>query len=483
VLAALDRFSLYAWNAACSALAIACAALWLVMLNRQPARRVLIARCAILALTTLPFCAAALPRWKITPGSITGLDPPLNSLATWADQALPLLLRAIGIIFLASLVFQTACCIVAALASMRLIARAQAAREDTQNIYHAICNQLGIHRRPRLAVLPRIPSPMLLASFQPAILIPPSLDRSPNASSLRLVLAHELAHARNHDAWFWTLGAAIRGVWMFLPPVRWLVEILRIDQEFLADQIASQTSTHPRTYAHHLANAAANLETPQRTAETRNPFTWSRSSSLGPRILMLVACPYRIDTQTSLAWKTFALLGILPLLVLASLCAVEPRINQSPELPPAASPHGLIQISRLTIAPLSTPGSADAQPFVLPLDLPPRFTLHCELWTPSDADLASTSLLGLTLSPPVNPPLRSPDPASHADLGHADNPTPSRFHSILLVRTTDAISLSVNGQSIAVPPDRLSLAMTSTRLPIQPPHSRSVIIRDLKLVW
>lgn len=100
-------------------------------------------------------------------------------------------------------------------------------------------------------------SPVTVGLLRPAILLPQALAGAPSAP-LRIMLAHELAHAARHDV-AWGLFVAVTEALFFFHPLIWLCRReSRLAQEIAADQLAMEiTSVHPSDYGHLLLDVAA----------------------------------------------------------------------------------------------------------------------------------------------------------------------------------------------------------------------------------
>ncbi len=115
----------------------------------------------------------------------------------------------------------------------------------------------GGSRRPRLLVSDRATRPVLVGSLRPAILIPPGLDQPEASDRLRLSLSHELAHAESLDHQFGPAATLAQAIWFFLPPVWWIRDQMKLDQEFLADRRAVEHFGTSGGYASSLVDLAS----------------------------------------------------------------------------------------------------------------------------------------------------------------------------------------------------------------------------------
>lgn len=128
-----------------------------------------------------------------------------------------------------------------------------------------LADRLRLKRLPVLLV-GEVALPQLIGAWSPAIILPPALLVH-NREGLRLILAHELAHVKQHDLlWNW-LPMVGRMVFFFYPLV-WLAEReLRLAQEISADALAiAAARTSDATYGAMLVQVATLFAAPTRYA-------------------------------------------------------------------------------------------------------------------------------------------------------------------------------------------------------------------------
>ena len=108
--------------------------------------------------------------------------------------------------------------------------------------YRLLCSQLRLSTPPRLATTTLVSSPMLVGALYPTILLPTKLVNSLPLEELRLIIAHELGHAKRRDLlWNWLL-VFVRAVFFFHPLI-WLTQKrFALDQELACDQLALETT-------------------------------------------------------------------------------------------------------------------------------------------------------------------------------------------------------------------------------------------------
>ena len=138
----------------------------------------------------------------------------------------------------------------------------------TDGRWHRLCADLsrscGLNRGVDLLLGPR---PGLVATWgwrRPVVMLPASASEW-SAERMRVVLLHELAHARRGD-WILQMAAeALRCVWWF-NPLAWMVRArLRRESEHAADDLVLAQGVPATTCAAHLVELAREVRKHQRT--------------------------------------------------------------------------------------------------------------------------------------------------------------------------------------------------------------------------
>ena len=162
----------------------------------------------------------------------------------------------------------------------------------TDERWHRLCADLsrscGLNRPVDLLLGPR---PGLVATWgwrRPVVMLPASASEW-SAERMRVVLLHELAHARRGD-WILQMAAeALRCVWWF-NPLAWMVRArLRRESEHAADDLVLAQGVPAATCATHLVELAREVRKHRRTwlpapamARPSN-LEWRLSAMLNPR--------------------------------------------------------------------------------------------------------------------------------------------------------------------------------------------------------
>ncbi len=265
-----DRIAVIAFDAALSA-AVFLTLIVLVMLGcRQPARRILLARVALLAAPAiLPLVALGrLPRLDVIdtlvesrffPGSLfrepavaghasttTGSGSTNQSLPGWLRGLTSVprsrLARGLTVLDLTCVAAGCAWLVLGVAGVHWLIYRSRAPSPATRALFDLlVAGRSRAAARTGLRVCSRLRHPVVTGLLRPTILIPEALDRADgDPEPLRLSLLHEIAHAERSDHWFSTAASTAQAIWFFIPQVWWIRSQLLIDQEFLADRSAAE---------------------------------------------------------------------------------------------------------------------------------------------------------------------------------------------------------------------------------------------------
>ncbi len=234
----------------------------------------------------------------------------------------------------------------------------------------------------------------------------------------------------------------------------------RLDQEFLADRRAAEGFGSAREYASSLLELATSRPPaggPHATAAPPPATTRTASSHLFQRVLMLLRCPFPVETKPP-AWWCWGLPGLAALVTL-TLSSVAVRLPRPLSIANPALRR--FHLSRLeTVA--SPPGAEGSAPLrELPMRLPERFELTLELWGDSDR-LARMRVVGLLLGmPPAVPDLE-------------------RWHTVRIIRDEGGTRLWVDEQVV---PRGSNPEPLTAWLSVQSALDFPAKIRDLTLTW
>ena len=326
--------------------------------------------------------------------------------------------------------------------------------------------------RPGLLISDRISRPVLVGCLRPVILVPPGLDDPESPDRLRLCLLHELAHAENLDHRFGPAATLAQAIWFFLPPVWWIRDQMKLDQEFLADRRAVAHFGTSGRYASSLVELAASAEPGpgdgSSSASSGSPTDGNPSegrgvaSSLFQRVVMLLRCPFAIEGRTPLWWR-WSTAATLALTTLAASCLTLRGLAgwSTSATSPTAEASRSFRLPQLTIR----QREHDDPPFDLRFRLPDRFDLSFEVMA-EPGDLDDVEILNHRLGPTPDP-----GPTVHAY---------RLWHPVRVRRAEGVEVVEVDGRPIA--PDTRP-AKLAPWLTFRPSRGQTARIRDLELHW
>jgi beta-lactamase regulating signal transducer with metallopeptidase domain len=507
----VDRAGLVFFDAAFSTAILLCLVVLVMLVCRQPSVRLRVARAALLAsLAMIPLVTfAPLPRFDLLGTFLepahfqlgpsvrsdtsrsgatvrpNGHETGNNVFASNSDRSSDL-----DRWFLRGLILTSFACTATSLASLLLgfwgirwlLRSARAASNKTQDLYHQLIAGIAPKRvRPSLRVSSRVHRPVLVGVFRPTILIPDSYeDARASVEPLTLSLLHEVAHAEQSDAWFGMVANLAQSVWFLLPPVWWIRSRLLIDQEFLADRIASEHYGTSSAYAASLLSLAESqlgLSAGGRLDASQS--TWppvqksGNASPLFQRMLMLLYCPFRVEPRVSRAgFWAIRLTMIGASIATASVSIRWPdavAIEQRQRAYLATADHPF-RVADFVAEPLVFSPGGRALPYIMPVSLPSHFELSVEILS-NITELAKVYIAGHPLaSIPLQPLV--------ADLARDSSDHAESWHQIRLERNGQALALWVDGRRVPVEldPNATSEWLTFEPGPQRPAHFRNLIV-------
>jgi hypothetical protein len=293
---------------------------------------------------------------------------------------------------------------------------------------------------------------------------------------------HELAHVERYDYGFNAVANLAQSVWFFLPHTWWLRSRLMIDQEFLADQSAARRYGASSQYAAALLSMAADASPEPRdslvASATSAPAIGKPDvpSALFQRILMLLHCPFPIETRTPRLWSWTWNLAVLATLVLATCLVIRwpdlepPGASSSTQTSPAAN---RFHIARFVAEP--HPGAPNGRSFayLMPLPLPQRFDLDVEVCsTPNGLDQIRIAGYPLKNVPPL--------PLTHAPILASRSPDGKSWRHVHVHRDHESVTVEIDGQPLS---DEPMPEVVSEYLTIEPGPQGPAEFRDLTVSW
>lgn len=497
----LDRFSRVLADAALAETVFLSLVVVVMLLCRQPARRIIVAKAAVLlSIVMIPLVAySPFPRvqprsWfaASSPAALTLGEKPSTASAGIPSQGAETewwthagFGRVLTVTYLAGVSVGLLWFLLGFWMLAWLVNGSSEPSLSTQALYQTLAAQVGgFHRAPCLLVSARVRQPLQAGVFQPFILIPSEYDGDrTDAESSRVILTHELVHARERDSRLGALASLAQSLWFFIPFLWWLRVRLRADQEFLADQRAARAAGSSTGYATRLVRLAA----PDDRADPPGPIFQpvpavsgaerirDLKSQLLQRVVMLLHCPFQIELRPPASWSLTASLLVM---VLAGICSgLTLSTSGRPAVAAAIPPSGANQTNQFQVAEfLASPQvmsrTGQSIPYTLPLPLPDAWSLDVEIRATRSAlrhiRLAGISIDGSTMA----------GHSSEEVQGTEDSI--SSWHRIQLRHDPRHTSLSIDGRTYSLGPGAEPPLKWFT---IEPAPDAEVVLRNLTVSW
>jgi bla regulator protein BlaR1 len=186
------------------------------------------------ALTPAPVAPTlAAPPARAAPAPVPQPVPPAAAGPRLSAPAIVLLVYLAGAALTAGLL------LAGIIRSSRLVRRAaQIADPDAVGALERAKAELNLAGPIMLAQSPDCPTPVLIGTLRPVILLPQGLASQLSPDELRDLLMHELAHVKRRDiplAWLWSIACILH--W-FNPLVHLAARCVRVDREPACDRLA-----------------------------------------------------------------------------------------------------------------------------------------------------------------------------------------------------------------------------------------------------
>ncbi len=267
------------------------------------------------------------PLVEVAPADAGALGPAVASVAVTAVANNDVVGRLAVTIWLAGAVVSVAMLLVG-LARLRWLRAAS--NRVTEGPWHRLCCDLarscGLQRGVELLFCPH---PGLVATWgwrRPAVVLPASATEW-SAERMRIVLLHELAHARRGD-WVVQMAAeALRCVWWF-NPLAWAVRAqLRRESELAADDLVLSQGVPAAACATHLVELAKELRKHRRTWLPAPAM--ARPSHLGRRLSAMLN-PHRNRRPMTRVARLGSLGVLVPAAIFVASLQVADAVGQEP---------------------------------------------------------------------------------------------------------------------------------------------------------
>jgi len=152
---------------------------------------------------------------------------------------------------------------------------------------------------PDLLVSGWLAQPVAVGLLRPAIILPERFVEDERRYRLEAALAHEWVHFRNRDLWWIALSGLLMPLLFAHPVYWWLRRRTREDQELLADAGAADGRVD---YAEALLSWARQTPDRPRLAAAGSLALWERPSQLKRRIIMLLDRDFRVEPTCPRRW-------------------------------------------------------------------------------------------------------------------------------------------------------------------------------------
>ncbi len=187
-----------------------------------------------------------------------------------------------------------------------------------------LATRIGLRREVRLLLSEHRTMPMHWGILRPRLLLPAAAEAWP-ANRLRLVLLHELAHARRRDCLQQLVAELLCALYWFNPLV-WVARArMRVEREVACDDLVLRAGFAPSDYAQELLHLATGHRTPGLVA--RGAIAMARPSRLESRLRAV------LDGGRNRRGAGRASLGLAGLVLLAALPPLAMARANGPELP------------------------------------------------------------------------------------------------------------------------------------------------------
>ena len=144
-----------------------------------------------------------------------------------------------------------------AISATTLVAQAKDANNLMSTALNYCCRCMGVKKKVRLKVSPKVSSPVVRGLLRPVILIPPRLAPGLGSRHLRSILLHELAHIKRGDLWVYSVQTILQLIY-FYNPLLWLANaiICRVRERAVDEMVVSAMGERARWYPETLVAVA-----------------------------------------------------------------------------------------------------------------------------------------------------------------------------------------------------------------------------------
>jgi beta-lactamase regulating signal transducer with metallopeptidase domain len=196
----------------------------------------------------------------------------------------------------------------------RIARRAAECSLDVRSVAVPLAHGLGIKRELRVLVSDEITVPLSWGLLAPVVLLPRAADAW-TVDRKRVVLLHELAHAKRFDYAAHVLCELAKSIYWPNPLVWFAARLNSIECERACDDLALDAGVRSDTYAGHLVDIARG----QLRVAPRGAFAMARPSSLATRVKSILTEGLERSPMSRLALIIVGLAGLALVLPTATL--------------------------------------------------------------------------------------------------------------------------------------------------------------------
>ncbi len=227
---------------------------------------------------------AALAAMAMAPPLTFLLIPSASGTGSWTISAAESewLLPAIVTLWLTGVLFFSIRLLGGWWFTARLRSTSHPAPAQWRQVLERIAAQVGANQPVRLLVSSLVDVPIVVGWLRPAILVPIEFFTGLPFEHITALLAHEMAHIRQHDYLASILQSLAESVLFYHPAVWWISEQIRAERELCCDDLAVEATGDVLGYA----RALAELESQQSARVT--PALAANGGSLVNRVRRLI---------------------------------------------------------------------------------------------------------------------------------------------------------------------------------------------------
>jgi beta-lactamase regulating signal transducer with metallopeptidase domain/thiol-disulfide isomerase/thioredoxin len=270
----------------------------------------------------------------------------------WADRLVPGLCG----VWLAGVLVLTSRLIAGSLGLARVIRRSEDVPEGIVGQCSTTADRLGCHRSVRVRRTSDVATPCLAGLWRPVLLLPDRECEDIQPTDLRAILAHELAHARNHDL-AWNLAAHVSSILLWFHPLAWRIRAAHgAACDAVCDAVAADLLGDVASYSRTLARLAVRAAWPS----PAHGLAMARTSDVRRRLDALNRKVFRTTLSWRLIMPAFFVGSVLLVLIggfgftRAEQAAPAPRAesakaDSTPKASDAAKPEDRTMAGKLTL--------------------------------------------------------------------------------------------------------------------------------------